>query len=144
MFNWTRDIWPFRLLYRIPKPITFKPIVPVFVEPEKLIQEGFYYNPDFYATQETTREIMERFNAMVMFEKTITDGEKYPPVQWFVRFPDGLEINAGQLAKFFSAYPEEKYPNIAVRYGVNVVAMHRQGKYAEEEYNRRRAMTPED
>src|SRR5947208_2934582 len=116
MFSFIMDIWPFSLLFykKLPPPT---PIIPEFVPPEQLISGEFHYNPDFYVTEATAKAIMERFNAMVMFEKAVKNGEGLAPPQWFIRFHDGLEINVGELARFFALYPEKKFKNIALRYG---------------------------
>jgi hypothetical protein len=42
-----------------------------------------------------------------------------------VRFTDGLEINAGAIAKFFAQYPEETFPGIAVRFGISLISHER-------------------
>lgn len=89
------------------------------------------YNPEFYATEDCAETIMRRFNAMVRFQKAVLDADRHAPPQWFVRFSDGLEVNAGQLAKFFVLYPEE-HSNVAMNLGINLIAMLRQEKMVEQ------------
>lgn len=127
MVKFIQQVWPFSLIF-------FKKIKPhklVTVNPKFRLDipksEGHTYNPEFYATEETCDAIMRRFNAQVMFEKPIQDSERAAPPQWFVRFPDGLEINAGQLAKFFALYPETE-SSYAVNLGINLIAMLRMEK----------------
>ena len=122
-------------LVDLPKP---PPLTPTFSAPESLVAGEFSYNPDFYADEETSKKIMTRFNAMVVFMKAIRDGEGYAPSQWYIRFSDWLEINTGQLAKYFAFYPEEKYPGVAVNFGIQTIALHRQKAWEEKELERRR------
>lgn len=134
-------IWPFPWLYskfhtrRITLPPSSPPIVPSFVTASELVDGEHFYNPDFYASEQTAMEIMKRFNALVAFKKVIKDGERYAPAQWFVRFAgdtmsEEIEVNAGQLAKFFACYPEGDYPGIAARFGLSLIAHERGMKEA--------------
>lgn len=124
-------IWPFTWLYyrkiTLPKP---EKLVPEFVAPEMLMSEDYFYNPDFYVTEATAHKIRDRFNGLVSYQKPVQDDGRYAPSQWFVRFTDGLEVNAGQLAKFFAQYPEEEYPGIAPRFGLSLIAHERGMKAA--------------
>ena len=124
-------VWPFTwIFYRkviLPKP---EPLVPEFALANTLVSEDYYYNPDFYVTDETAKKIRDRFNALVAFQKPVQDDGRYAPAQWFVRFTDGLEVNAGQIAKFFAQYPEDVYPGIAPRFGLSLIAHERGMKAA--------------
>jgi hypothetical protein len=119
-------IWPFTWIYyrkvTLPKP---EELVPEFAPADTLISEEYYYNPDFYVTEATAKKIRDRFNALVAFQKIVHDSERSAPQQWFVRFSDGLEVNAGQLAKFFAQYPEKDYPGIAPRFGLSLISHER-------------------
>ena len=137
-------IWPFTWIYyrkqlnaavREASALRPKPLVPMFEDPAKLEDGEFFYNPDFYVTKETAMEVRNRFNALVAFQMPVMDGEKWAPSQWFIRFADGLEINAGAIAKFFAQYPEETFPGIAPRFGISLIAHERGMKEA----RRRRA-----
>jgi hypothetical protein len=108
-------------------------LVPTFVAANDLADGEFFYNPDFYATEQTAMDVMERFNALVAFKKITMDADRYAPAQWYVRFNDELEVNAGQLAKFFACYPEEKYPGIAARFGISLIAYEREQKHPQQE-----------
>lgn len=127
MFQFLSQVWPFNFIfYKKIKPHKLVTVTPKFrLDVPK--SEGHTYNPEFYATEETCDAIMRRFNAQVMFEKPIQDFERAAPPQWFIRFPDGLEINAGQLAKFFALYPETE-SSYAVNLGINLIAMLRMEK----------------
>ena|SRR2546428_820825 len=127
LYKFFMSIWPFSLfgLIKLPRPAA---IVPEFELPDKLVDGEFIYNPEYYATRETAAKIQQRFNALVLFSKAIQDIDRMAPPQWFVRFEDGTEVNAGQLAKFFASYPEEKYPGIAVRFGLSYIGMLREEK----------------
>lgn len=124
-------IWPFTWIYyrkiSLPKP---EKLVPKFELPETLSDGKYLYNPDFYATAETAKAILGRFNALVAFQKPVLDGDRHAPSQWFVRFTDGLEVNAGQLAKFFAQFPEDIYDGIAPRFGLSLIAHERGMKMA--------------
>src|SRR5690242_10213232 len=102
---WLWQVWPFSWLYRrrhtrtIVLPPASPELVPTFLTPSELADGQHFYNPDFYTTEQTAMDVMQRFNALVAFKRTVKDGEGYAPEQWFVRFDDGLEVNAGQLAK---------------------------------------------
>jgi hypothetical protein len=122
------EVWPFSLLKRSAVRPT---LVPEFQDPTTLVVGEYIYNPDYYATQATAQAIMDRFSAMVMWEKLVMDVDSIAPPKWWIRFPDGLEVNAGNLAKFFALYPEGKYPNVAARYGVNLIGMIRMAREAE-------------
>lgn len=127
MLKFISQVWPFNFIfYKKIKPRKLITVTPKFrLDVPK--SEGHTYNPEFYATEETCDAIMRRFNAQVMFEKPIQDSERAAPPQWFIRFPDGLEINAGQLAKFFALYPESE-SSYAVNLGINLIAMLRMEK----------------
>jgi hypothetical protein len=132
MLSWMKamlqDIWPFNWLMQGRKIIMPKaePMVPEFELPEKLGSGEFIYNPDFYATEDTTKKLMSRFNGLVMFIKAIQDTDRQAPSQWHIRFDDGAEVNAGQLGRFFCLYPEDKYPGIAFRFAISYIAMVRE------------------
>lgn len=138
-------IWPFTWLYgkmyvtHIVLPPSSPTLVPTFVAANELADGEYFYNPDFYANEQTAMDVMARFNALVAFKKIIKDGDRYAPAQWYVRFNDELEVNAGQLAKFFACYPEEEYPGIAARFGLSLIAYER-GKREE---NRQEGMRQE-
>lgn len=139
MFKGLADlgIFPFTWIYyrkvTLPKP---KPLVPEFAAADMLISEEYFYNPDFYVTESTAKQIRDRFNALVAFQKIVHDTDRAAPQQWYVRFTDGLEVNAGQLAKFFAQYPEDKYPGIAVRFGLALVGHERGMKKMREQEER--------
>lgn len=128
------NIQPFVWLYgkmhtrKIILPPSSPPLLPTFVAANELADGEYFYNPDFYATEQTAMDVMARFNALVAFKKAVQDGDKLAPPQWFIRFSDGLEINAGQLAKFFASYREEEYPGIAARFGISLIAYEREKK----------------
>ncbi len=124
-------IWPFGWIYEklhtrhIILPPSSPTLVPTFVTANELADGEFFYNPDFYASEQTAMDVMTRFNAVVAFKKITKDAERYAPAQWYVRFNDELEVNAGQLAKFFACYPEKDYPGIAARFGLSLIAYER-------------------
>lgn len=128
------SIQPFNWLYaklhtrKIILPPSSPTLVPTFVAANELANGEYFYNPDFYSSEQTAMDVMTRFNALVAFKKPVQDGDKLAPPQWFIRFSDGLEINAGQLAKFFASYREEDYPGIAARFGISLIAYEREKK----------------
>lgn len=126
---------------KLPKP---EKIVPIFMLPEELKIDGYNYNPHFYATEETTLAIQRRFDAMVSFVKPVMDADRQAPAQWFLRFTDGLEVNAGQIARFFATYPEDKYPSVAMQFGISAVAMERENKIWKERQARKAMLREED
>lgn len=132
MSSFLREVWPISLFYRLPHP---EPIVPEYEDPAKLIVGDYIYNPDFYATQATAAQVMKRLSAQVMYQKPVMDGDAVAPPQWFVRFPDGLEVNAGTLARFYALYPEKKHPQIATRFAINLIGMMRMQREAERQQN---------
>jgi hypothetical protein len=71
------------------------------------------------------------------------DADRNAPAQWFVRFTDGLEVNVGQLARFFAQYPEDKYPSVAMQFGISAVAMERENKMWKER-NAKRMLREEE
>jgi len=103
-------------------------LVPTFLTANELADGEYFYNPDFYSSEQTAMDVMQRFNGLVAFKKITQDGERIAPPQWFVRFNDGLEVNAGQLAKFFACYPEGDYPGIAARFGLGLINYERELK----------------
>lgn len=124
MLRFLTQVWPFSLIFwKAVKPAGKVIIIPTF----KLMDSSneYIYNPEFYATQDCAEQVMRKFNAQVMFEKNIQDADRIAPPQWHVRFTDGLEVNAGQIAKFFAIYPEE-HSNVAVNLGINYIGMLRQ------------------
>ena len=125
MRKFLSQVWPFSaIFYKRLKPRKLVTVDPKFrLDIPK--SEGHIYNPEFYSTEETADAVMKRFNAQVMFEKPIQDADRAAPPQWFIRFPDGLEINAGQLAKFFALYPEGE-SSYAVNLGISLIGMLRQ------------------
>src|SRR5579859_607432 len=145
-------LWPVSLVIWIWKKLTNKiitlpkpdPINPTFILPEDLKVDGYNYNPHFYATEETALAVQKRFDAMVSFIKPVVDADRQAPAQWFVRFTDGLEVNVGQLARFFAAYPEDKYPGVAMQFGIAAVAMERENKVYRERVARRGAFRQEE
>lgn len=68
------------------------------------------YNSEYYATEESTADLMRRFNALAMYLKPMQDGEKMTPPQWWLRFEDGVAVCAGQLCKFYKDQPQEVAP----------------------------------
>ena len=121
-----QGIWPFTLLHykkiKLPKSA---PIVPTFLKAEEIACGEFLYNTDFYATEETALAVMKRFGAMVAFIKPVHDKDHSAPAQWFIRFSDGVEINAGNVAAFFAKYPEATCPNVAINYAIQFISMER-------------------
>lgn len=126
------NIHPFPWLYakmhtrHIILPPSSPTLIPTFVTANELVDGEYFYNPDFYASEQTAMDVMARFNALVAFKKVIKDADCYAPAQWFVRFNDELEVNAGQLAKFFAYYPEKEYPGIAARFGLSLIGYERE------------------
>ena len=86
------------------------------------------YNPEFYATEESAAEVMRRFNALAMFQKSMMDGEKLTPPQWWLRFDDGLEVCAGQMCKLYKDHP----PEVAPMYCLKLMQMLREEKKGED------------
>ncbi len=126
------NIHPFPWLYaklhirRIILPPSSPVLVPTFATANELADGEYFYNPDFYASEQTAMDVMQRFNALVAFKKIVKDADRYAPAQWYVRFNDELEVNAGQLAKFFACYPEKEFPGIAARFGLSLIGYERE------------------
>jgi len=128
MSSFLKEVWPISLFFQLPSP---EPIVPEYEDPAGLTKGDYIYNPEFYATKETAEKIMKRFTAQSMYCKPVMDGDEVAPPQWFVRFSDGLEVNAGTIAKFYAMYPEKKHPQIATRFAINLIGMLRMARNAE-------------
>lgn len=123
MFHFLHNVWPFSyLFYKKVKPATTQTIIPTFYPPDSLKNEEYVYNPEFYATEDCAESVMRKFNAQVRYLKPIDDAGRLAPPQWFVRFPDGAEVNAGQIAKLFVVYPESE-SHIAVNLAIQLIAM---------------------
>lgn len=76
-------------------------------------------NPFFFATKDTAIETMKRLvdvGALSVFEAPKFDNPAavYSEQMYVVRFTDGLEINAGQLASYWERNPEDLFPNVAL------------------------------
>jgi hypothetical protein len=78
--------------------------------------EGGKYNPEFFASEESTAELMRRFNALAMVQKPMMDQENYTPPLWHLRFEDGVEVCAGQMCKFYKDQPQDIAPMLCLQY----------------------------
>ncbi len=75
-------------------------------------------NSDYFATQETAEWIMKRFGAVAVFFKPYegTGGGYTAPQERWLRFSDGTEMNAGNLAAYFVRNPEKDFPGLAEKF----------------------------
>jgi hypothetical protein len=125
-----------------PAPVEPKPqpeiIRPTFEQPVGYGPNGYvnrFLNPDYFATAETAEWIMRRFGAREWFER-VAPGNEGPiytcshKERW-VRFWDGLEMNAGILAAYFKRMPEDQFPGLADRFVWDYIALGRRERAAE-------------
>lgn len=102
-----------------PEPKVFRPTFhsPVGYGPNGYVNK--YMNPHYFATESTAAEMMRRYHAREMYER-IAPGNEGPlytcsHLQWWLRWPDGLELCAGTLAAFYDRNPEDLFPGVADR-----------------------------
>lgn len=118
-----------------PPPEFFQPTfeTPVGYGPNGYVNR--FLNPDYFATAETAEWIMRRFGAKEWFER-VAPGNEGPiytashKERW-LRFEDGLEVNAGILAAYFKRMPQESFPGLADRFVYDYIALARREKEAE-------------
>lgn len=131
-----------------PKPVAAPAPVeyfrPTFEKPVGYGPGGYqnrFLNPDYFATVETAAWIMARFGAREWFER-IAPGNEGPlytcshKERW-IRFDDGLEMNAGILAAYFKRMPEDLFPGVADTMCRQLIDLGRR------EWRQRMAETPE-
>lgn len=114
--------------------------IPTFLSPIGYGPNGYenrFMNPDYFATEETALEVGRRLGAVEMFER-IAPGNEGPlytcsELQWWLRWPDNLELNAGILAAFWLRNPEDQFPNVAKSLATEYVALARREKALEAE-----------
>jgi len=95
-----------------------------------------HMNPDYFATRETAEWIRARFGAREVFER-VAPGNEGPfftasKKERWIRFEDGTEINAGQLASIFIRNPEAAFPGLAERIAKDNIAVARTAQKLEE------------
>lgn len=80
-------------------------------------------NPDYFATEETAKFLSDRYGAVGVVEQAfIADGGPFwtePKMRILMFFaPDGTSwsINAGWMAAYYRAFPEDEFPGLADRY----------------------------
>lgn len=125
-------------------PATPKPFQPTFKKPIGYGPNGYvnkYMNPDYFATEETADWIMHKTQAPEKFER-VAPGNEGPlytcsELQWWLRFSDGLELNAGVLAAYFVRNPEDKYPGLADSFVREYISLARREKALEDNATRR-------
>lgn len=108
------------------------PYAPTFKKPVGYGPNGYvnkYMNPDYFASDETAEWIMHRAQAAEKFER-VAPGNEGPlytcsELQWWLRFPDGLELNAGILAAYFTRNPEDQFPGLAESFMREYIALAR-------------------
>lgn len=115
------------------------PLVPTFVKDpvEELIGtdlNGTLYvrgriplNFIYWATPETARALAARYGAQAIALVPFFPEKNYretfdPSFMMFLRFPDGLIMNAGMLADQFRRNPEDQFPGLADRYVRDLIA----------------------
>jgi len=119
----------------VPAPEYFEP---AFEKPVGYGPNGYvnrFLNPDYFATAETAEWITRRFGAKEWFER-VAPGNEGPVYtashkERWVRFADGLEVNAGILAAYFKRMPEDEFPGLAERFVWEYIALARREKEAE-------------
>jgi hypothetical protein len=105
---------------------------PTFEQPIGYGPNGYVnrlMNQDYFATQATAAEAMRRLGATEMFQR-IAPGNEGPlytcsQLQWWLRWQDGLEMNAGTLAAYWSRTPESQFPGLAESFAKEFVALGR-------------------
>jgi hypothetical protein len=111
---------------------------PAFEKPVGYGPNGYvnrFLNPDYFATTETAEWIARRFGAKEWFER-IAPGNEGPiytashKERW-VRFADGLEVNAGILAAYYLRMPEAQFPGLAEKFCRDYIALARREQEAE-------------
>lgn len=120
--KWQKDMW-----YAVLGAPPVAAWVPTFEpHPTEQLTDGngvthtYELNPEQFATVATCRELMKRFQASgfasVPFQGAGGNTHGAPDERWLV-WPDGTAHNAGTLAVFFVAYPEDQshYAEDAVR-----------------------------
>jgi hypothetical protein len=126
-----------------PAPPTAQIFTPTFKKPVGYGPNGYvnkYMNPDYFATSETADFIMRRVGATEKFER-VAPGNEGPlytcsELQWWLRFDDGLELNAGTLAAYFVRCPEDQFPGLADSFVRDYIALARREKAIEEKATR--------
>lgn len=100
-----------------PKPEAFKPeFERKFVRNS---QTGVLYpvNPWYTATLDTAAQISLKLGAPGLIEEPLGMGSG--PIEdvtgWFVIFTDGLKVNAGVLASYWTRNPEDQFPGVALQ-----------------------------
>lgn len=106
--------------------------VPGFLKPVGYGPNGYvnrYMNPDYFADEPTADVVMKRFGAVEKFQRVAPGNEgpiyKCSELQWWVRFGDGLELNAGTLAAYFLRIPEAQFPGLADSFVRDYIALAR-------------------
>ncbi len=72
-------------------------------------------NEEYFATKATADAICQRVQCIAVLSKPVFAAGPYSCSAEYkvLLFSDGLEMNAGQLAKYFKLNPEDKYPKVA-------------------------------
>ncbi len=112
-----------------PKKIV-EPFVPTFEKPLWHGLNGSFgsLNEAYFATPETAAAVMQRYGGVAIIPVPfLADGGPFwtEPKQLFIRFrtPGRREcdVNAGWLADFFRAFPENEFPGLADRYARQMI-----------------------
>lgn len=124
--------WGRVLLYAIAHPPhrVPEPFRPTFENPRWYGVGGTSgsLNPAYFATPQTAEYILKRFGGKEIVKVPfLAAGSPFrsEPEQLFIRFrtPGGrnCDVNAGWLAEFFQAMPEDEFPGLAERYARQMI-----------------------
>ncbi|MGH9659304.1 MAG: hypothetical protein ACRD96_12225 [Bryobacteraceae bacterium] len=74
-------------------------------------------NEFYFASAETADYLAKKFGAEVFTRRFGGDGGPFQAsgVERWLRFPDGMEMNAGMLASYYTRNPEAQFPGYAER-----------------------------